>query len=190
MEEIMEVTIEEYRAMDRYEKARFLWRDVYEPVEVGEARKWVTAFLLNHDEITAGEVAEAILLGDPHACYLYRGRIPESHIDDNWKARSRDVVDRAMRMADSWYDDAYQDCFSHLYCYYRDDYELPYVLLFIETSPKRLYESLKDSGYPQGQVAAIVAGGIAAQEAERVLEFLAMTEQVAAETTPQLAVIS
>ena len=185
----MEVTLEEYRAMDRYEKARFLYNEKDCTGWDGD-RKRVTDFLLKHEDLTAGEVAEAILVGDAYACYSYKGKIPEIQINDSWESRSRDIVDRAMRMASKWYDDAYQDCFSHLYCYYRDDYKLPHALMVIELSPKRLYKSLEDSGYPQGQIAAIVAGGIAAQEAERVLEFMAMTEQVAAETTPQLAVVS
>jgi len=186
----MELTLEKYRELDRHEKVRFLWGDVFETVEVEEARKRVTAFLVKQEGITAGEVAEAILLGNPHACYLYRGRIPESQIDDNWKALSRDIVDRAMRMADSWGDEAYEDCFSLLSCYATGSHPVAPALWGIAMMDDELAETLKASGCSEDQVAVIVAGGIAAQEAERALEFLSATEEGAAETTPQLAVIS
>jgi hypothetical protein len=124
-----------------------------------ERSLWVNLF--RGLTLTASEIAEAILLTDPHFVYAVESPVNSG---TKYERESDSVIDRAMDMATQWNEDGYADCFCM--------HETGHTHL---GGTNEMLGLLSISSCSDAEAQAIEAGCIAAKAAADVMNFLMMT---------------
>ena len=124
-----------------------------------ERSLWVNLF--RGLTLTAAEIAEAILLTDPHFVYAVARPV---NSDSEYARESDSVIDRAMDMATQWNEDGYADCFCM--------HETGHTHL---GGTNEMLGLLSLSSCSDAEAQVIEAGCIAAKAAADVMNFLLMT---------------